>query len=109
MLPEQGRGWLVYGRFFPQSRCLGDEELTVSKLPCFSFHACDDPILSLLRIVERARHRSDPFFMGEVGNAHEIRLSRERDDAVAEDGYFVAVIERGRVDRAAISLSPFGM
>ena len=46
---------------------------------------------------------------GEVGNAHEIRLSRERDDAVAEDGYFVAVIERGRVDRAAISLSPFGM
>ena len=52
-----------------------------------------------------ARHRSDPFFMGEVGNAHEIRLSRERDDAVAEDGYFVAVIERERVDRAAISLS----
>ena len=77
MLPEQGRGWLVYGRFFPQSRCLGDEELTVSKLPCFSFHACDDPICRCFGLWNGQGTAQIRSLWGEVGNAHEIRLSRE--------------------------------
>ena len=75
-LNREGAGWFTEG-FSPQSRCLGDEELTVSKLPCFSFHACDDPICHCFGLWNGQGTAQIRSLWGEVGNAHEIRLSRE--------------------------------